>query len=345
MAGSTTGVDVFGPSGGVTSIIAGTGISINQSTGDVTITSTGGGGTSALFFAGQFGDASDGDLIVVGTYTAAREMHFNNLTIPTGTVFKPNGHRIFVYDTLTIAAGGSLNDNGNNGTGSTAGATIASRNYLGAYGAGGGAGWSVTVNNLANGNAGLTASGFSGDCSRNAAGLLPSGGRGGNVSTRTGGAAGAIAATTPNQKWIGRWSDGIPSGQTTKYFNGGSGGGGGAISLTGYVSGTFVSGGGGSGGGAVWISAKTIVNNGTISANGGDGGATSLGVSTGVAECAGGGGGGGGNITIITKTSTSLGTITAFGGVGSNASNFGVGAAAENGVNGIAGSIALVILS
>jgi hypothetical protein len=46
LSGDTVNVTVSGSGGGVSSIIAGTGISIDQSTGDVTITATGGGGAT-----------------------------------------------------------------------------------------------------------------------------------------------------------------------------------------------------------------------------------------------------------------------------------------------------------
>jgi hypothetical protein len=73
MPGATSGVDVFG--------------------------SAGGSSLSADFLTGYFGDGSDGNFVVSVSHLAAREMHYNNLTIPAGYVYKPNGHRIFVAGT------------------------------------------------------------------------------------------------------------------------------------------------------------------------------------------------------------------------------------------------------
>jgi len=93
-----------------------------------------GGGLSSSYLSGFFGDGSDGDVtIVAGTTTLSKDMVYNNLTIQAGGILKPAGYRIFVKGTLTIAAGGSINDNGNDASGSTAGALLSSpRGTLGA---------------------------------------------------------------------------------------------------------------------------------------------------------------------------------------------------------------------
>ena len=143
-------------------IIAGTGIAVtvvgvSGSAQTLQIAATGGGGGGGVsddFFGGQFGDGSDGDLTVVGTFTAAKEMHFSNLTIPTGTTFKPNGHRIFVSNTLSIAAGTSFNDDGNNATNQAGGLGLASRNYLVAASGQGSNGVALTAVNWSNATAG-----------------------------------------------------------------------------------------------------------------------------------------------------------------------------------------------
>ena len=287
------------------------------------------------FFGGQFGDASDGDLTVVGTFTAAREMHFKNLIMPDGAVFKPNGHRIFVSNTLYISSSASFNDDGINATNQAGGAGLASRNYLIGTSAQGGNGVALTAINFANGGNGNAIS----NASLNNFGQAPNGSRGGNVTLRanTGGTGGT--ATTIVQKWNGAWSIGRYS---AGGFNGGAAGGGGAINVTAYTSGTFTSGGGGGGGGNVWIAARYINNQGRISANGGKGANGIL--STGTAECCGGGGGGGGNVTVITQTTSSLGTIQANGGAGGiSAYNTGTGVN-TNGVDGISGSVCIVVL-
>ena len=89
--------------------------------------------------AGIYGNGGDGSLTVVGTYTATTERQFSSVTIPAGTAFKPAGYRIFVNGTLTIAATGSFNDDGNAASGITAGGALTSRAYLGGAAGGGGA--------------------------------------------------------------------------------------------------------------------------------------------------------------------------------------------------------------
>lgn len=314
MAGALTGVDVFGPD-------------------------TGGSSLSADFLTGYFGDGSDGDATISGTFTAGRELHYNNLTIPAGTIFKPNGYRIFVAGTLTIDATGSFNDDGNTST-SQAGATgLASRNYLGGFGGQGGNGFALTAVNFGNGTAGTAAT----NTSLNNTGGTPAGGKGGDVTLRAnvGGAGGAATQTTPSQKWNGRaFVDGRFSGGA---FGSASGGGGAAINVTVYTSGTFISGGGGSGAGVVWIAAKNISNLGRISANGGNGFNGSLAV--GSAECSGGGGGGGGNVAIITQTSlAALGTVQVAGGAGGTGV-FNVGTGVIAGTAGNNGSLFTLIVS
>lgn len=313
MSGVTTGVDVFG-------------------------SGTGGSSLSPDFFGGYFGDGSDGTPTISGTFTAPREMHYDNLTIPAGTTFKPAGHRIFVRGTLTIDATASFNDDGNNSI-SQAGATaLGTRNYLVGNGLNGGNGQAQTSVVLANGFAGAAAT----NTSLNNSGQLTSGGRGGNTSARAGGIGGVSAVTTPSQKWNGRaFVDGRFS---AGGFNGGSGGGGGGIEISVYTSGTFISGGGGGGGGVVWIAARNIINNGRISANGGKGFNGTLAVGTG--ECGGGGGGGGGNVAIVTTTAAAaLGTIEVNGGIGgTGVFNVGTGANIA-GVAGVAGSIATLIVN
>jgi hypothetical protein len=315
------------------SFFAGDGSSLTGISGEVE------GEVSSDFFEGQFGDGSDGDLTVVGTFTAAKEMHFSNLTIPTGTAFKPNGHRIFVSNTLSVAAGTSFNDDGNNATNQAGGLGLASRNYLVAASAQGSNGVALAATGFSNATAGSNST----NSSPNNLSQAANGGRGGNVTLRGnfGGAGGTAGLTLYSQKWngawqIARWSAGG--------FGGGAGGGGASINVTAYTSGTFTSGGGGSGGGIVWISAKNISNLGRISANGGRGADGVLAV--GSAECCGGGSGGGGNVCVITKTAlSSLGTVQANAGVaGTAAFNTGTGVG-TNGTAGNSGSVCIIVLS
>lgn len=272
------------------------------------------------FMAGVYGYGVDGDVTVTGTYTLTKETYFNNLTLTgTGTV-KPAGYKMYVKGTLTINSGCSINDDGNAGSGSTVGASLALRGYLGAYTAAGGAGSAGNTNGTAGSN------NTTYYCPYNDLGSQSLGGAGGAAGTKTGGAAGTLLATSTGigiegTFYFGRWVL-----ANSEPFSGGGSGGGGASGNAGAAGG-----GGGSGGGIVWIAANNIVNNGTISANGGNGGnATGTAGATG---SAGGGGGGGGSVVIITNTFTSqLGTIQANGGIGG--SPIGTGASGSNGTSG-----------
>ena len=286
---------------------------------------------SNVFFDALFGDQSDGDVTISGFTTLSREMHYNNLTVTSTGRLKPNGNRIFVRGTLTIDVGGSIDDDGFDATNQVGRTGFVARNYLGGQGTNGGSGWSLNAANFANGNAAVNNT----NCSLNATNTAPSGGNGGNSSSRTGGLGGTAPQNATPQKWSGRALDGRGS---FGAFNGGSGGGGGAIHVGAYTSGTFISGGGGSGGGIVWIAASTIVNNGNISARGGNGANGSLGGGTG--NCAGGGGGGGGDVAIITRSTSIEGTVNITGGTGGTA----VGVGATNGGNGNAGSYVMMVV-
>jgi len=271
-----------------------------------------------------FGDGAEGNVVVSGLFTApGREYHPNNLTITGTGTFKPDGCRVFVKDTLTIDAGGSFNDDGGNGTASVtppSGRTVQA-NYLGALFGGGGGGRNTTSTG--------TIGGASNTASLNAAGLGPRGGTGGASGVGQAGGAFGTLSTTAVAKWSGSWVTGRPPG--TLQFSGGSGGGGGGASV---AVGAVMSGAGGAGGGIVWLAAKTIVNNGRISANGGNGGNAS-----GIGDGGGGGGGGGGLVAVLTKTPLSgLGVVTANGGTGGT----GSGASGQPGVNGTAGVATLV---
>jgi len=299
---------------------------------DVFVQVIGGGGSSTTLFAGAFGDGSDGDATISTTVTTTREWHYNNLTITGTGVLKPRGHRIFVKGTLTINAGGSINDDGNfGGTGASGGAALTniSTSCLGAGSGAGGAGRTTT----GVGNAGITSS----NCSTNNVAAQPIGGVGGGISAPVvaGGSAGPAPVPTISQKWNSLAS--ILSGRlcNAATFNGGSGGGGGALEITG---GTGTSGNGGSGGGIIHIGAKTVVNNGSISANGGAGG---NGVATGTASAGGGAGGGGGLVALLTTTTSSFGTVTA------NAGTVGTGAgiAPTAATVGQPGSVAILVLA
>ena len=286
----------------------------------------GGGGFSANYGQGLFADGLDGNATIIGTTTLTKEMHYNSLTIGATGVLKPAGFRIFVKDTLIIDAGGTINDDGNNGNLGTGGATLVSRQTLGAAAGGGGAGSS--------GGNGSVGGGPGGNSSLSDVGLAPIGGSGGAGGPNGGGNPGAAAQPIQGQRWHsttwqqqGRFSNGT----ATAAFNGGSGGGGGASSAA-----TCTGGGGGGGAGSVWIAAKTVINNGRISANAGNG----ANGSGGAGDAGGGGGGGGGNVCVGTLSYTGGGLLQALGGVGGNGHNNGI-----KGNDGRAGSTLLVVLS
>jgi hypothetical protein len=293
------------------------------------------GGLSADFFTGFFGDGGDGNVTITGTTTLTREMHYNNLTVNAAGRLKPNGNRIFVSGTLTIFAGGSIDDDGTSATNQVGPTGFVARNYLGGAGTNAGSGWSIVALNQAAGAAGVA----NGNSSPNSLNAQPVGGAGGNSSTRSGGAGGAAPANAINQRSSGRIMDGRG---TFGGFNGGAGGGGGAVTVTTYTSGTFISGGGGTGAGVVWIAAKAISNNGNISAKGGNGANASVGV--GVGDVGGGGGGGGGIVWIITKSTSVGGTVSVAGGTGGTGAGVG-GPVGSNGVAGTDGSYDLLVLS
>lgn len=287
-----------------------------------TVPSTGTTSTSAEYMLGMFGDGSDGTFTYTpGTSTIAREWNYQDLTIQAGAIIKPAGFRMFIRGTLTNA--GTYNDDGNAGVGSTAGAALAARQFLGAQSSAGGAGRSTTGAGSA--GSAITSSSYG------SLGVMPTGGTGGQGDGgNVGGAGGTATAGSA------RWASLLGYGRGSTAVNGGSGGGAGGCQVG---TGTATSGGGGSGGGDVYISARYIVNTGTISAIGGKGGDA---VATGNGAAGGGGGGGGGHVGIITQTESASigGTVSAAGGAGGAAAGTGT-----VGSGGAAGSVSYLILA
>lgn len=288
---------------------------------------------SASFLLPYYGTGGDGDFTVSGTTTLTREVHYNNLTITSAGILKPAGFRIFVKGTLTIDAGGSIDDDGNPATGtppSNGGVGLAgSRGVYGGSSTTGGNGRNTT------GVGGIVVS-TNANASRNDSGVLPTGGGGGSGGgVNTGANGGISSAPTPAQQWQSAVF--LTGGRTTLpgAFGCGAAGGGGGCNTAG---GSATSGGGGSGGGAVMVFAKTIVNNGRISANGGAGGSA---VQTGTASAGGGGSGSGGLVALFTNQTTSTGTVQAAGGTAGN----GAGPAGVGGLTGSSGSVVIMVLS
>jgi hypothetical protein len=283
---------------------------------------------------GLYGDGSDGDFTLTGNYTQTTEKRWGNLDV-NAFVYKPAGFRILVKEICSVGALGSINDDGNSASGGTAGGALAARGQLDAQAGAGGTGVTSAIVVVSNGNAGGSTTGATGIGSVfNPVDVLPTGGAGGNSTTRSGGAGGAapsVGGSLPkiNQSspWSGRHSNG--------FLKGGGGGGGGALTNT--VATSSTAGGGGSGGGGVCLIAKQINNAGRISANGGAGGNGS--VTTPASNNVGGGGGGGGGYVLIT-TNTPVGQI---GNVTADAGAFGTGAG-TGGVNGVAGAAGSVMI-
>ena len=175
-------------------------MAITSNNTDVFAVTVAGGSTSTTLFDGAFGDGSDGDgNITGGTTTLTREWHYNNLTITGTGILKPRGHRIFVKGVLTIAVGGSINDDGiAGGTGISGGTALTNMSGVACLGAGSGAG-GVGRTTSGGGSAGAASS----NCSTNNVAAQPIGGVGGGVSAppQTGGLAGLAPVPTVSQKW------------------------------------------------------------------------------------------------------------------------------------------------
>lgn len=251
-----------------------------------------------------FGTGADGDVTITsGTTTLSRDMYYRNLVITASGILKPNGYRIFVADTLSLA--GSINDNGNSATSGSAATAMHSAVILGTGSPAASGGIAMTTGSNAPAQAAGTLMG----------GIGGAGGSSG-LGTRAGGIAGTGSQPSAANGGINAWR--IPGvavrGRSlrslTTILNGGTGGGGGGGGNT-----TF-GGGSGTGGGVVIVSAYAItVSGGTITASGGNGFTPTISAMTGAG---GGGGGGGGVVVIITVTdlSASMSSFSANGGIG-----------------------------
>lgn len=283
------------------------------------VPSAGGGGGTAIQSDGWFGSGIDGDLTVSGTTTLTRNTFYNNLTITSTGTLKPAGWRVYILGTLTIDSGGSINDDGPAGSGTTAGTALALRGSMGAASTAGGAGSA--------GNSNGTASSGTSNATLNASFALPTGGNGGaSGAGQSGGVSGAPVVYNANVSLNDVWpcitiGHVFGRGSSSNLYNGGGGGSGGGAATG------STGGGGGAGGGGVWVACKAIANSGRISANGGAGGA-------GTGAAGGGGGGGAGGYAIVMYQSGTLGTVQANGGTGGAGS--GTGSAGATGTAGIA---------
>jgi len=281
-----------------------------------------------------YGDGSDGNLHFDGTttilglapsskvYTLTRDIFGDAIVVDATVVIYANGFRIFAKTSLTN--NGTIENNGKDASGRTAGAVTNTAGSLG-IGTAGGAG----ANGVGNGSNGTA-------LAASLPGNTGTGGAGGAAGAHTAGAGGTVTAITAAEGGarfllalllgvcVGTGTSGTAS-VVTPIGGGTGGGGGGADNADG------TGGGGGGGGGPLMVAARQLVNNGVISSNGGKGGA---GAST--ANNAGGGGGGqGGLVIVIARSSSGTGTVTATGGT--------AGAGVGTGAAGTAGSVGTVL--
>ncbi len=256
-----------------------------------------------------FGTGVDGDARVTAATYLTRDMNYNSLTIDSGAILYPNGHKIFVNGDLinngSISVDGQGGQGGGGGaprpTGSPSGGQSgqSQTDSFGGIGGNGGAGGDTRYTSP-----------------RGASSFYPGypGGSGGAIS-------GFASTTLPTD---------ILAGNPVNISAGAGGGGGGSSAMV-------YGGSGGPGGGALFIFAKNIKNeNGTISANGQNGVDGGWGPGIGDGGSGGGGGGGGGTIYLVYQAieNGNIQTNPGLGGSGGGGSSQG-GA----GASGLPGSV------
>jgi fibronectin-binding autotransporter adhesin len=264
------------------------------------------GGVTGFGSAVTWGDGADGDVVIgAGTTALARDMFYNSLTVQSGGILKPQGFRIFVKTATQVDAGGTINDNGNDaGIPPAIGGAQSAIGWLQNASGGGGLGRNTT----GVGTAGSTV----GNCLTTNGSAFARGGAGASAANPsavggTGGPA-TIGGSLPGMRLLTVFTN--FRGYLGAAFSSTTGGGGGGVDIT--AGGTGTSGGGGGAGRSLWIASKTIILNGTISANGGNGANA---VGTGAAKAGGGGGGAGGIVVVQTTTpAANLSGVTVNGG-------------------------------
>lgn len=259
------------------------------------------GGTGSV--SQLFGDGTDGAATITGgTTTLTSDKQYSSLTVASTGVLNTAGFRVWVSGICQVDAGGLIHSNGDPGSAAAQGFAVAP-GWYGGNGGGGAGGVAAGANSVSVSNS-LGAPGGVGGAG--------SGGAGGPVNGITSITAAGAGTTNPAALALITFTIGKNVAATMK---GGSGGGG--------AGGDGTAGpGGGAGGAIVFLLARTLILNGTISANGGAGGTPAAG------NRGGGGGGGGGFVGVGYITKSGAGTLSANGGAGGVATGTGVAGAA-----------------
>lgn len=286
------------------------------------------------FGIGNLGNATfDGSTTIFGmvpsgnVYTLTFDQCYANVTVNTGVTINTGGYRLFCTGTLTLSGTAKIHRNGNDASGTTAGAAHANGSLAGGTGGGasaGGAGGSFSSTGMG---------GLHDGSSTALGGAAGANGSDGNVAFRGGGGGGGLSAggtggACSNQAATNGGPDINSMLQGTCFrtpatrVNSATGGGGG---------GSASAGAGGGGGGWVVVGARNLAGTGTIEAKGGAGGNATAG-----AQRGGGAGGGGGIIVCIYNTNAGVTFSVAGGSGGSGQSGGGAGG------NGAAGYAVLI---
>lgn len=335
-----------------------------------------GGYITGVMFNQYFGDGSGGNITWATNASLSADIYADNLTINNGVTIYTNGWRIFVRNTLTNngvldcsavdnATAGSVGLHWTNagdiviagGTGATGGGAAGSYYGKAPNGQAGGLCEYSIDGYPPDSHYGVSFPGVAGTSVNPSLGVSgAAGGTGGNSSNSTygPGVGGAGGTATSEQSMISNdWTivsgninsiysrelivvQGVSSHRILSFSAGSGGGGAGEIEITTYVFLGGSGGGAGAPGGIIYIAARTLINNGTISSNGsrgreGGGGASGGGVNSGGGG--GGGGGAGGLIFLVYQNITQSGSLTVNGGAAGGTSSQG-GVAGTAGTNG-----------
>jgi hypothetical protein len=277
-----------------------------------------------------------------GVYTLTRDIDPSSLTVDPGVVIRTNNFRVFCSGTITN--NGTIQNNGNDASGITAGAATPLQVFpvtVGNGGAGrttpgpgnGGGSASQCPRNWANSSGNNFGASPNGTAPPQTA--LGRGGGGGASSANNGGTGGTITVLAPNTGYLvgtyvllhGRQSVGAGG----AYMLGSTGGGGAMTGANGS------SGAGGAGAGFLFVSAVTITGSGVFRCRGGAGSAAVTGAAS---SHGGGGGGGGGWLTMMYAHRLGSWTANADGGPG----GLGAGGGGDGGIGG-PGTVRLINFS